>query len=470
LSGLGLAGGAALAWNGRLFGQAAGRVLGKPLLPGDGDEKPRIMVGFARPEFERYHLAPGAGFPLTPNQKLFTGIIEKAAKELGVTLDVEHAPLKDNEAMDAFLAERGADADGALLTHMGRDQRRAALSHFLNSRPQGLPTIVYGPQGTRAWLIEEAPESFVGVTDNPEWLATALRILKARWQMANTRLAVITGDEEREERLEPLGTVVHHMPLRWLRDAMREAEGTEEAREIAAHYMEHARAVVEPSERDILSASRNYVANRRLMEATGAHAVTTNCLGLVREGDGSLVQCLAFCQLLDEGTCGGCEADVFPALTCLLSSYLLARPGFMANPSIHTATNEYVGFHCQVPTRMAGFAEPPHRYKIRPHHETQQGVTLQIDFAENQPATLWRFLSADSLRVGTGTILRNVRPEHHEDGIGGCQNGYAMAVDGVDDVRVMARYTHPVLTYGKHRETIAAWCRLAGVDMVKGWV
>ena len=469
LARLGLAGGAALTIHSGLFGWSAGAVMGKPKVPGDSAAKPRIMVGFARPDFNRYYLWPGAGFPLDENQKLFTEIIEKAAEELGVTLLIEREPLKDNDAMNAFLAKWGGEADGALVTQMGREQRRAAVGHFLDARPEGLPAVIFGPQGTRTWRIEERPESFIGTTDNPQWLATALRMLKARWQMANTRLAVIRGNEEHEERLEPLGTTLHHMPLQWIRDAMRAAEGSDEAREIADRYIKDAVKIVEPSETDILNASRNYVANRMLMEEKGVHAVTTDCLGLVREGDGSLVQCLAFCRLLDEGTCGGCEADVYPALTCLLSSYLLGRPGFMSNPVVHTATNEYVGTHCQTPTRMAGFNEPPHPFKIRPHHETQQGVTLQVDYAEKQPATLWRFLASDSLRVGTGTITRNARPEHHEDGIGGCQNGYAMEVDGVDDVRLMARYSHPVLTYGKHRTTIAAWCQLAGINVISGW-
>ena len=470
LARLGLAGGTAMALNTGVFRWSTRSVMGMPKVPGDGPEKPRIMVGFARPDFNRYNLWPGAGFPLDENQKLFTDIIEKAADELGVTLLIEREPLKDNAAMDAFLEKWGGEADGALVTQMGREQRRAAVGHFLDARPEGLPAVIFGPQGTRTWRIEERPGSFIGTTDNPQWLATALRMLKARWQMANTRLAVIAGDQEREERLMPLGTIRHDMPSQWIRDAMHAAEGSEEAREIAARYIENAADIVEPSETDILHAARNYVANRMLMEETGAHAVTTDCLTLVREGDGSLVQCLAFCQLLDEGTCGGCEADVYPALTCLLSSYLLNRPGFMSNPVIHTATNEYIGTHCQTPTRMAGFDAPAHPFRIRPHHETQQGVTLQVDYTENQPATLWRFIASDSLRVGTGTITRNARPEHHEDGIGGCQNGYAMQVDGVDDARLMAIYSHPVLSYGKHAVTIAAWCQLAGIEVVKGWV
>ncbi len=462
LTRLGFASGAVLTLNSCLLNPGTREVMGPPKLPGDDKEKPRIMVGFARPDIERFYVAPGAGYPLAENQQLYTGILKKAAEELGIILDIEHAPLKDIEVVNSFLEHKADNAHGALLVHMGtRDH--SAIRHFLDSRPGNMPVIVYGPQGTRAWLIRNTHNCFVGVTENPEWLATALRTLKAQWQMANTRLAVFSGEEEWEERLEPLGAVVHHMPIKLLRDAMLAAGGSGEAREIAELCMKNAKAIVEPTKTDILNAARNYVANRRLMEETGVHAVTTDCLGLVREGDGSLVQCLAYCMLLDQGTCGGCEADVFPALTCLLSSYLLGRPGFMSNASLHTVTNEYVGFHCQVPTRMDGFNEPPHIYKVRPHHETGQGVTLQIDFRKNQPATLWRFLSQETLGVDTGIIRRSVRPDHHEDGIGGCANGYAMAVDGVDDIRNVNIRSHPVMTYGNHRDAIRAWCQVAGM-------
>lgn len=464
LADAGKVGGAVFAFKTGLFQWSARKVLGAPMVPGGGQKKPRVIVGFARPDIERFFVAPGAGYPLAENQRLYTNLLTEAAKDLGIVLDIEHAPLENAETVDTFLKQKVDRAHGALLVHMGT-RRNPEIRRFLDTRPNELPTIVYGPQGTRTWMIDSAPRCFIGTTDNVHWLATALRTLKAQWQMANTRLAVIEGTQDRQETLDPLGVVIHRMPLEWLRQAMRDAEGSEEAREIAALCIERAREIVEPSEEDILKAARNYVANRRLMEETGVHAVTTDCLGLVREGDGSLVQCLAYCLLLDEGTCGACEKDIYPALALMLSSYLLGRPGFMSNPGIHTVTNKYYQYHCQVPTRMDGFDKPPHPYRIRPHHETQQGVTLQIDFRENQPATLLRFLSSGTLGVDTGVIRRSMRPEHHEDGIGGCQNGFTMTVDGVDDVRHVNILTHPVMVYGTHRQALRAWCEVAGITL-----
>jgi hypothetical protein len=84
-------------------------------------------------------------------------------------------------------------------------------------------------------------------------------------------------------------------------------------------------------------------------------------------------------------------------------------------------------------------------------------------FKENQAATLWRFLSPDSLMIATGTILRNVdsRPD---DGVGGCRCAFEMALDDVKDVRDV-RGHHKILTYGKHLNTVRAWAQLSGVTV-----
>ncbi|MFP4173295.1 MAG: hypothetical protein ACLFV4_10330 [Candidatus Hydrogenedentota bacterium] len=38
-------------------------------------------------------------------------------------------------------------------------------------------------------------------------------------------------------------------------------------------------------------------------------------------------------------------------------------------------------------------------------------------------------------------------------------------INGVEDVRNVTIYTHPVLTYGHNREAIRAWCEVAGIEM-----
>jgi hypothetical protein len=469
LSYLGLAGGAALTLNLGLFGASVRRVMDPPALPGGGAAKPRFLAGFSRPDLEKYWMGwPGAAYDIEAGQRRYTQILSRAAEELGLTLDIEQAPLTDAERVDALLSrgrERGSA--GAVVTVMAlHPDGWSAVEHFLKARGDGFPTVVFAPQGTQFTptlrRFRDFPESFVGATHEVEWLATALRMLKARWQMAHTRFAVIAGDEEREERLEPVGTVLHRMPLRRFAEAYRETEGAEEAEEIARAYMENAKGRVEPAAEDVVEAARTYLANRRIMQETGCHAVTMDCLGLVTRRE-TPPPCMAYMQLLDEQTCGCCEADVFPGLSLLLSSYLLGRPAFLHNPTPNTVRNTYAGAHCTAPTLMDGFDGSPEPYILRNHHESDWGVAPQILLRKGQPATLLRFLSPGSLMAATGTILSNIdtRPD---DGVGGCRTGFEMEMDGVEDVRDM-RGHHNVLIYGRHLPIIGAWAQLAGVTV-----
>jgi hypothetical protein len=451
-----------------LFHWSARQVMAAPILPGHGDIRPRFLVGFSRPDRAKYWMGwPGAAYDIAGSQARYTEVLTRAARDLGVTLHIEQMPLTDADAVDRFLSN-AADQDqaGALLTVMSYNEGWPPVDHFLEKRPAGLPTVVFAPQGTqfthRLRERRDVPHSFIGSTDNVEWLATALRMLKARWQMAHTRFAVIRGDQEREEQLKPVGTTLHHMPLEWFAEEYRATAEAPEARELARIYQDHAKEIVEPSPREILDAARTYVANRRLMDRTGCHAVTMDCLGLVDKRR-TPPPCMAYMQLLNEGTCGCCEADVFPGLSLLLSSYLLGRPAFLHNPTPNTVNNTYGGAHCTAPTLMAGFDQPPEPHILRNHHESDWGVAPQILLRADHPATLLRFLSPGRLMAGTGTILRNIDTQPC-DGVGGCRTAFEMRMDDVRDVRDI-RGHHNVLIYGRHLPTLAAWCRLAGIEM-----
>jgi hypothetical protein len=474
LASLGHLGGAAVAVNLGLFRWSTRSVLGAPRLPGEQGAKPLIRVAFcqAGPDDILQAGWPGLAYDDDASQALYTRTLERAAAELGVALDVRKERLGGHDAADVFLSETlERNADGIVLTNMdGHVYGIQAVHRILDQRGvRDLPVLVFVPHGTLHanpgvyQRFREAPHCFVGATAEVDWLAQGLRMLKARWQMAHSRLAVVTGDVEREETLDPLGTVLHYVPIQTYVDLYEGTGYSEEVRGIAELYEEMSRDILEPSRDDLRQAARAYVASRRLLDETGCHGVTMDCFPHVakRRLPHIFPPCLAFMQLLDEGSTGGCEADVFPALTELLSSYLLGRPGFLHNPIYDTVRNIYAGAHCKAPTRMAGFDEDPEPYVIRTHHEADFGAVPQVLFTENQPATLWRFLSPDALMIATGTILRNV-DSHPEDGIGGCRCAFEMALDDVRDVRDV-RGHHKILTYGKHLHTVRAWAQLAGV-------
>ena len=204
------------------------------------------------------------------------------------------------------------------------------------------------------------------------------------------------------------------------------------------------------------------MANRRLLEETGCHGIATDCFGPVTSQE-IFPPCLSFMHLLNQGSVGVCEADVFPGLTQLLSRYLLQRPGFFHNPIHDTTRNLYAGGHCTAPTRMAGYNREPEPYIIRTHHEAGFGAVPQVLLKKGQPATLWRFLSPDRVMMATGTIQRNIDTQP-ANGVGGCRTSFEMKMDDVDDVREI-RAHHKVLTYGRNIGTIRAWARLTGVNV-----
>jgi len=476
LTGLGSLGAAALALNLGLFKWSTSEVLGAPPLPGQQGPKPLIRVGFcqAGPGDLLETGWPGKAYDADASQATYTSVLEKGADQLNVTLDVQKERLRNHATADAFLADALAqEADGIVLINMdGHVYGVQAMHRILDQRgDRNLPVLIFVPHGTlhsNPGVYErfrKARHCFAAASANVDWLADGLRLLKARWQMAHTRLAVVTRDATEEKTLDPLGTLLCYTPIQQYVDIYEATEESDEVVEITRLYASNAKDMLEPSKEDLVQAARAYVASRQLLKETHCHGVTLDCFPHVAKRRLPYIfpPCLAFMQLLDEGTTGGCEADVFPGMTELLSSYLLGRPGFLHNPIYDTVRNLYAGAHCKAPTRMAGFDADPEPYIIRSHHEADYGAVPQVLFRENQPATLWRFLSPDSLMIATGTILRNV-DSHPADGIGGCRCAFVMALDDVKDVRDV-RGHHKILTYGKHLHTVRAWAQLSGVTV-----
>ena len=455
-----------MAWNMGLLHWSTRQVLGAPLMPGNNGAKPRIRVGFTRQELDKYYMGwPGAAYDIQASQERYVRILEEAADKLGVVIAFEQNPLPDEEKADAFLRDTEAwNADGAMLVVTGlHPDGWTPVRRFVDQR-DGLPTVIFSPQGTQftptLQHFRAIPNAFVGATPDVEWLSQGLRMLRAVWQMHNTRFAVIRGDEERDEKLEPVGVTLCRMPLNRFVEAYEATEGSEEAREIARLYAAQAREILEPNEECVLDAARTYVANRRLMDDTGCHAVTMDCLGLVTHQT-TPPPCMAYMQLLNERTCGCCEADVNAGLSLLLSSYLLDKPAFLHNPSPDTVHNTYVGAHCTAPTKMDGFDAEPAEYRLRNHHESDWGVAPQVFFRENQPATMMKFLGPDALMACTGVILRNLDTQP-KDGRGGCRTSFEMRVDDVAN-SLDIRGHHNVLIYGRHLYDFRAWGQLAGI-------
>jgi hypothetical protein len=473
LASMGLAGGGAVAMASgaqaltlerELFNWSTQKAMSPPLLPGDSDDKPLIRVAFSRGRDEYYMGWPGAAFGHRESQARYTEILEHAATRHRINLDISHEPLRNTEHAESYLQETLAmEADGAIIIVMNLNDGWPMAEQFVRGKGK-LPSIIFSPMGTQFTPhlrpFRETPNCFAASTENLDWLDTALNMLKTVWQLDNTRIAAIGPGQEREEKLNPTGITIRYISHDWFLDAYNATGKSAEAEAIARRFMENARSVAEPSREDVLQAARTYIANRRVMDESGCHAVTMDCLGLVTTKSAP-PPCMAYMQLLNEGTCGCCERDITAAMSLMLSSYLFHRPGFMHNPTPSTVTNNYGGAHCTAPTLMDGFTGGHTGYILRNHHESDWGVAPQVLLREKQPATIMKFLNAGTLFAASGKILSNI-DQKPGDGIGGCRTSFTMAMDDVRDVRDM-RGHHSLLVYGNHINLLRAWGQLNGV-------
>jgi len=166
--------------------------------------------------------------------------------------------------------------------------------------------------------------------------------------------------------------------------------------------------------------------------------------------------------LQDQGITAGCEADLFGAISMMLTSYLLDRPGYMNDPVPETYHNSLIAAHCTSGTRLDGFDRPPAPYILRDHSESSLGVSTQVLWPKDQPTTLVRFTSPHEMIIDTGTVLANVDTPP----AGGCRTSVEIMMDDVEDCRDVRGF-HQVVVLGNHRRILEDFCELYGIKHIR---
>ena len=199
-------------------------------------------------------------------------------------------------------------------------------------------------------------------------------------ELASKRILVIGGgwggDEFRQAAKDLLGCELLAVEFEELSAAHQTAD-PEEAKAIAARWIETAKEVVEPDRAEIEKSAAIYLGMKGLIEKRGAHGISVNCLGGFYGGHLSAYPCLGFSQLNDDGLVGGCEADQMSALTMAAMGSLAGRPGFISDPVIDTSKNEIIYAHCVAMTKAFGPEGISNPYRIRDHSEDRQGASMQ---------------------------------------------------------------------------------------------
>ncbi|NUQ64077.1 MAG: hypothetical protein HUU20_16505 [Pirellulales bacterium] len=426
--------------------------------------KPRVLAVFLRPEGDRYWMSwPGASYDVEAHQNQYTQTLVEAAKKLGVELEIRPVPLDDADSIEAFVRQTSQSPPDGLFLSVMHIKSWPKLNYIVKNRGEA-PAVVFSPLGTafakQVQALRGVPKTFVAATQDPQWPALGLRMLKTHSDMKRGRLCMIAGKSAEERPVKSLGTTLCYVPLdTWTTD-VAQVDTTDEMRAIADYYSKEARQIIEPKQEDILAAAKNYVVARRMMEAEKCQGISVDCYPLLKERRVACGMCLAWSRLLDEGFVGACEADGDAAVSMLLSASLLGRPGFMQDPAPNTLRNTLIGSHCTCPTRLDGFENPHLPFVLRNQAESASGVALQVLWNPGQEITMMKFRAPDTIVLGTGRVVDNVEG----DAATACRTSVEVKVNGLADARNV-KDSHQLFLAGKWDEPIRAFAELAGLKV-----
>jgi hypothetical protein len=424
--------------------------------------KVRVMSVIAR-EKPPYWLGwPGTAYNVEGERVRYTKAITNAGRRVGIEILEERQPLEENAAVAAFVKKVQAEKPDAVFVTLQHFQSWGTAGEIAKA---GVPTIVFAPVGTAftGHVNSLAFRPGVHVISSLETPAVeqALRMIRARRQLEETRMLVVRGNERKEDRFGPVR--LQYVPRTTFEEMFSATPVTEEAKWVAHQRFREARKVIEPSKEDGINAARSYIAAKQLLRNENCNALTTDCLGMVTQRKVPTPPCMGASIFQDHGVTYGCEAAVGPAVSLMLTSYLFDKPGFMNDPVPETVKNVLIAAHCVSGTRIYGLGRQKEYapYILRSHSESSLGVSPQVLWPVGQPVTLVQFFKPDALYLDTGTVVGNVNTPP----AGGCRTSVEIQMDNIEDCRDVLGF-HQVVFFGNHRRDVEAFCQLYGINVV----
>lgn len=423
---------------------------------------PDVQVAYLRPK-EKYWLGwPGTAWNVQEFTAKSRGQVEQFAKQLKVQVAFAPEPLYDEAAVDGFIAKiKETQPKGLLLFPLHMNQWKMADK----IAQSGIPTVIFAPLGVcfTNHIAEVAKRPKVYLASCADFdlkpVRFGLKMIRTAHDVYRTHIAVLRGNETKEQRLNPLGLVVRYLPRSRFPETLATIEETPEVAAVARSYQLAARDIVEPSWEDLINASKNYYASLKIMKAEGCQGITMDCLGLVRDHQIPCPPCMAWSKLLDMGIPAICEADIRAVMSNTLCCRLLDKPGFMQDPVPNTVNNTLIGAHCVSATRLNGYDQPREPFNLRSHSESDMGVSLQVIWRPGQEVTIMQFLNPGQMILGKGTVLRNFETPP----AGGCRTSVELAIDAPPDTRDTKGF-HQLFIYGNHVRDFEAYGQMFGIE------
>ncbi len=208
-----------------------------------------------------------------------------------------------------------------------------------------------------------------------------------------------------------------------------------------------ARAVIEPSKRDIDEAVKVYLALKESVRKHKLQALTLRCFDLVMGLQ--TTGCYGLAQLTDEGVIAGCEGDLVSTVAMLWVQLLLNKTPWMANPAKLDEVNNTLWLaHCTIPRGLVK------DYGLRSHFESGIGVGIQGTLA-NEPVTLIRIggKRMEKLWLAEGDIIQSGKSED----LCRTQAEIRLSTGHVSDLLNAPLGNHLTMVQGHHLKRLHDW-------------
>lgn len=419
----------------------------------------KLYLGRAEPGW------PMAKVDLNADMRRFEANLSKLGAGLADVEFVEGGLIANNQQL-AAAKEMFKGADGILVIHLTGGIGKQLESLF----ELGIPVVLFAlPYSGHEWhtiagwqregkLIDVFPSS------RYEDMLVAIRPFRAIHRLKEARvLNVSNGPADAaycQALKEKFGTEIISLLLPDLQKAYDAADRGEAMADMR-QWVKMARKIVEPTKEDILKSSLMYVAMRDLLAQHGAVAITMNCLGMKLIDRGMGYPCLGFVRFNNMGLGGICEADLKSAMTHLIFTYLVGKPGFVSDPVFDVSNSTIIHAHCVAATQMEGPDKAASPYHIRSHLEDGKGTSLMVKLPVGRKVSMARLLGTDKMLFSTGDAVDSPFVER------GCRTKLTVKVANIDKfLENWSSGLHRVIFYGDHTRDIHRYCRFARIRLV----
>jgi len=375
-------------------------------------------------------------------EKITQGMIDKFSRGLKVDFVEVEEPLiiKEHEDFRKLSSELSYDTDALLLSSFTTSPLELhSLSRY------GLPMIGSSCSSNflRALRVKKvlSESKFLYIGEFPSF------------SIANRPRDLFGCEERLGVRVRQIETNEFYR----LFDGFKDEEVKKELEEWKKEFDE----IVEPSEQDLMDATRVYLALRYLSDREDANGICVNCNRMWIPQHRHIVPCLAFDRLIDEGIMCSCEGDLTAMLSALILHAVDGQPVLMGNfgyrkGMFNAEEGEVTIQHGLIPKKMARA-----KYRIRDYHGKKWGVTAYADI-ETGPMTI---LNIDK-SFGAICVIEGIIKGSHEP-VGTCRICIHMDVDGdVNRVpQIIVGSQHFSMTFGHWLTALSEAGNLLGFEV-----